>query len=101
MTSALTVSLPFQGTLLLLACVLYAWIIQRLRRRFPAELVRIDSRGYRGLNAGSQLRFSIWLVCGRFRAIDDPALRWACRAFLVIFLLFTLGWLVPLLTFRG
>lgn len=101
MTPALSVSLPFQFVLLLVAAALYAWIIQRLRRRAPAVLEQIDPSGYRGLNAGSQSRFTLWLLRGGFRAVDDSPLRWGCRAFLVVFLMFTLGWVVPVFTAGG
>ncbi len=101
MTTALSVSLPFQCALLLVAAVLYSWIIQRLRHRAPLVLEQVDPRGYRGLNASSQWRFTLWLLRGGFRAVDDGPLRWGCRAFLVVFLMFTLGWVVPLFTARG
>lgn len=101
MTTALTISLPFQGVLLLLAAALYTWILRRLQRLEPGVLQQIDPRGYRGLNAGSQWRFLFWLLRGGFRAVDDSPLRWGCRLFLVVFLTFTLGWLVPLFTAGG
>lgn len=101
MTTALSVSLPFQCALLLVSAALYGWIIQRLRRRAPVVLEQVDPRGYRGLNAGSQWRFMFWLLRGGFRAVDDSPLRWGCRAYLVVFLMFTLGWVVPLFTVGG
>jgi len=77
-----------------IAAILYAVTIERTRQVAPDLLDQIDPHGFRAMNAGSQVRFSGYLLRRGYREIGDPMLRRLFAAFHGLFWCFCLGWLV-------
>lgn len=77
-----------------IAGVLYALIIRQTRTRAPEILERIDPKGFRAMNASSQLRFNGYLIRRGYREIPDPRLRRLYAGFSGLFYAYCFGWLL-------
>ncbi len=76
------------------AGILYASIVRSARAVDPDLLDRIDPKGFRAMNASSQLRFSAYVNTGSYRELADSRLRQQFAGFRLLFLTYCAGWLL-------
>jgi len=76
---------------------LYWRIVRRISAQAPGLLGRIDPRGFRAMNASSQLRFSRFVVARSYRDVEDPDLVRLLDGFRWLFFGYGLGWAIWIL----
>lgn len=76
------------------AAILYASIVRRARAVDPELLDRIDPKGFRAMNASSQLLFGAYVHTGRYRELADTRLRQRLAGFRWLFLAYCAGWVL-------